>query len=42
MALTGALIIALVMALAALFFGAQARQTAVTAQNERRLATGRD
>ncbi len=40
--LTGAFIVALVMAVAALFFGAQARQTAVTAQNERRLATARE
>jgi WD40 repeat protein len=40
--LTGAFIIALIMAFTALFFGSQARQTAVTAQNERRLATARE
>jgi WD40 repeat protein len=40
--LTGAFIVALVMALAAIFFGAQARQTTITAQNERRIATARE
>ncbi|NTU64400.1 MAG: WD40 repeat domain-containing protein, partial [Chloroflexi bacterium] len=40
--LTGAFIVALVMALAAVFFGAQARQTTVVAQNERRIATARE
>ncbi len=40
--LTGAFIAALVMALAAVFFGAQARQTTITAQNERRIATARE
>jgi type VI protein secretion system component VasF len=40
--LTGAFMIALVMAFIALFFGAQARQTAVTAQIERRIATARE
>ena len=40
--LTGAFIIALIMAFTALFFGSQARQTAVTAQNDRRLATARE
>lgn len=40
--LTGAFVIALVMAFTALFFGSQARQTAVTAQNERRIATARE
>jgi WD40 repeat protein/DNA-binding XRE family transcriptional regulator len=40
--LTGAFIVALVMALAAVFFGAQARQTTVTAQNDRRIATARE
>lgn len=40
--LTGAFIVAVAMALAALFFGAQARQTTVTAQNERRIATARE
>ena len=40
--LTGAFIVALAMALAAVFFGAQARQTTVVAQNERRIATARE
>ena len=40
--LTSAFIIALIMAFTALFFGSQARQTAVTAQNERRIATARE
>src|SRR5688572_25162967 len=40
--LTGAFIVALLMAFTALFFGSQARQTAVTAQNERRIATARE
>jgi len=42
MYLTGAFVIALVMAFTALYFGSQARQTAVTAQNERRFATARE
>jgi WD40 repeat protein len=40
--LTGALIIALLMAFTALYFGSQARQTAVAAQNDRRIATSRE
>jgi WD40 repeat protein len=40
--LTGAFIIALLMAFTALYFGSQARQTAVTAQNDRRIATSRE
>lgn len=40
--LTGAFVIALFMAFTALFFGSQARQTAVTAQNERRIASARE
>ena len=40
--LTGAFVIALLMAFTALFFGSQARQTAVTAQKDRRLATSRE
>ncbi|MBE0681505.1 MAG: helix-turn-helix domain-containing protein [Anaerolineales bacterium] len=40
--LTGAFAIALVMGFIALFFGSQARQIAVTAQNERRIATARE
>jgi len=40
--LTGAFIIALIMAFTALFFGSRARQTAVTAQNDRRIATARE
>ena len=40
--LTGAFIIALIMAFTALFFGARARETAVTAQNDQRLATSRE
>ena len=40
--LTGAFIIALVMAFTALFFGSQARQTAITAQQERRIALARE
>ena len=40
--LTGAFIIALIMAFTALFFGSRARETAVTAQNDRRLATARE
>jgi WD40 repeat protein len=40
--LTGAFIIAVIMALTALFFGSQARQTAVSAQNDRRIATARE
>lgn len=42
MYLTGAFIVALIMALTALYFGSRARETAVTAQNERRLATSRE
>ena len=40
--LTGAFSVALVMLLAAVYFGVQARQTTVVAQNERRIATGRE
>jgi WD40 repeat protein len=40
--LTGAFIIALLMALTALFFGSQARRTAITAQNDKRIATSRE
>ena len=40
--LTGAFIIALLMAFTALFFGAQARRTAVTAQNDRQIALARE
>ncbi len=40
--LTGAMIIALLMAFTALYFGSRARQTAVTSQNERRIATSRE
>ncbi len=40
--LTGAFIVALAMALAAGFFGAQARQTTVAAQTDRRIATARE
>ena len=40
--LTGAFIVALLMALTALYFGSQARQTAVSAQNDRRIATARE
>jgi WD40 repeat protein/transcriptional regulator with XRE-family HTH domain len=40
--LTGAFIIAVIMALTAVFFGSQARQTAVIAQNDRRIATARE
>ena len=40
--LTGAFILALAMAGAALFFGERARQTAVTAQNDQRIATARE
>lgn len=40
--LTGAFIIALLMAFTALYFGSQARQTAVTAQNDKLLATSRE
>jgi WD40 repeat protein len=40
--LTGAFIVALLMAFTALYFGSQARQTAATAQNDRRLATSRE
>jgi len=42
MYLTGAFIVALVMAFIALYFGSQARETAVIAQGERRLATTRE
>jgi WD40 repeat protein/transcriptional regulator with XRE-family HTH domain len=42
MYLTGAFIVALLMALTALYFGSQARQVALTAQNDRRLATARE
>ena len=40
--LGGALILALVMALATLYFGAQARRTAIDAQTDRRVATARE
>lgn len=40
--LTGAFLIALLMAFTALYFGSQARQTAITAQIDRRLATARE
>src|SRR5215213_1787843 len=40
--LTGAFMIALIMAFTALYFGSRARETAVTAQNDRRLATARE
>ncbi|HAV77027.1 MAG TPA: hypothetical protein DCX53_06710 [Anaerolineae bacterium] len=40
--LTGAFIIALLMAFTALYFGSQARQTAITAQNDKRIATSRE
>lgn len=42
MYLTGALIVALLMAFTALYFGSQARQTAVTAQVDKRIATARE
>ncbi len=42
MYLTGAFIVALIMAFTALYFGSQARETAITAQNDRRLATARE
>ncbi len=40
--LAGAFILALVMALAAVFFGVQARQTTLVAQNEQRIAAARE
>jgi WD40 repeat protein len=40
--LTAAFMIALIMAFTALYFGSRARETAVTAQNDRRLATARE
>jgi WD40 repeat protein len=40
--LTGAFIIALIMAFTALFFSSRARETAVTAQTDRRIATSRE
>ncbi|HSL29219.1 MAG TPA: WD40 repeat domain-containing protein, partial [Anaerolineales bacterium] len=40
--LTGAFIMALLMAFTALYFGSRARETAVRAQNDRRLATARE
>jgi WD40 repeat protein/transcriptional regulator with XRE-family HTH domain len=40
--LTGAFIVALLMAFIALYFGSQARETAMTAQNDKRLATARE
>lgn len=42
MYLTGAFVIALLMVFTALYFGSQARQTALTAQNDRRIATARE
>ena len=40
--LTGAFVVALLLLFTALYFGSQARQTAVTAETERRLATARE
>ncbi len=40
--LTTAFIVALLMAFTALYFGSQARQTAITAQNDKRIATSRE
>jgi WD40 repeat protein len=40
--LTGAFIVALLMAFIALYFGSRARETAMTAQNDKRLATARE
>jgi WD40 repeat protein len=40
--LTGAFVVALLMAFTALYFGSQARQTAVTAQSDKRIATSRE
>ena len=40
--LTGAFVLALLMAFTALYFGSQARQTAATAQTDRRIATARE
>jgi WD40 repeat protein/transcriptional regulator with XRE-family HTH domain len=40
--LTGAFIVAVLMSFTALYFGSQARQTALTAQNDRRIATARE
>jgi len=40
--LTGAFIVALLMAFTALYFGGRARETAMTAQHDRRLATARE
>jgi len=40
--LTGAFVIALLMTFTALYFGSQARQTAVTAQSDKRVATSRE
>jgi hypothetical protein len=40
--LTGAFIVASLMAFTALYFGSQARQIAVSAQNDRRIATARE
>jgi WD40 repeat protein len=42
MYLTGAFMIALLMAFTALYFGSQARQIALSAQNDRRIATARE
>ena len=42
MYLAGAFIVALLMAFTALYFGSQARQTAITAQNDKRVATSRE
>ena len=40
--LTGAFVVVLLMALTALYFGSQARQTAIAAQNDKRIATSRE
>jgi WD40 repeat protein/transcriptional regulator with XRE-family HTH domain len=40
--LTGAFLLALLMAFTALYFGSQARKTAITAQTDRRIATARE
>jgi WD40 repeat protein/transcriptional regulator with XRE-family HTH domain len=40
--LTGAFILALLMAFTALYFGSQARETAITAQTDRRIANARE
>jgi WD40 repeat protein len=42
MYLTGAFVVALLMLITALYFGSQARQVAIEAENERRIATSRE